>query len=293
MVRRRRSPFGPVHAANIEDARPTTFVEGVLFHRRVRLITWNVAGRVAKQAEQAEAVAAAGADVVALQEVTVRSEPLWRAALAAAGFGACECTVSLLPPPPTRRRLAVLTAAREPLSRLDGPADLPWPERVLCCSVGGVEVVNLHSPISPSPELAKVRTHEAVAGYLRALPLAPRVLCGDLNTPRRELADGTLLTFAHDSQGRLRPERGQRWNLAERALVRDLGWVDAFRALNGYGSRDASWTFRGDRGGWRLDHVLVCGLEPVAASYEHSWRRDGLSDHSALVVDLANVNTSI
>jgi exonuclease III len=112
-------------------------------------------------------------------------------------------------------------------------------------------------------------------------------LCGDLNTPRRELADGTLLTFAHDSNGRLRPERGERWDRAERALVRDLGWTDAFRVIHGYGTRDASWTFSGDRGGWRLDHVLVDGLRVVAAEYAHEWRRAGLSDHSALVVDLA------
>ena len=45
---------------------------------------------------------------------------------------------------------------------------------------------------------------------------------------------------------------------------RDLGWVDAWRALHGYGSRDASWTFKDDRGGWRLDHVLLDGLTPSA-----------------------------
>ncbi|MGG7377568.1 hypothetical protein ACQ7B2_01840, partial [Escherichia coli] len=70
-----------------------------------------------------------------------------------------------------------------------------------------------------------IRTHEAVAALLAQPSDVPRVLCGDLNTPRRELADGTLLTFAHDSKGRLRPERGERWDRAERALVRDLGWV--------------------------------------------------------------------
>jgi hypothetical protein len=39
--------------------------------------------------------------------------------------------------------------------------------------------------------------------------------------------------------------------------------------------------------------VLVSGLRAVRAAYEHEWRRAGLSDHSALVVDLANVNTSM
>jgi len=247
----------------------------------VRFVTWNVAGRVRAQAEQAALLGALGADVVALQEVTPRTEPLWRASLAELGY-ACACAP--LPPASTRRRLAVLTAARE-LTPLPAP-DVPWPERVLVCAVAGIEVINLHSPIAPAPELAKVRTHEAVAAFLRGLAPGPRVLCGDLNTPRREFADGDVLTFAHDTKGRLRPERGERWNRAERALIRDLGWTDAFRAVNGYGEREASWTFSGDRGGWRLDHVLVTGLEPVAAAYAHDWRRAGLSDHSALVVEI-------
>lgn len=244
-----------------------------------------MAGRVERQPAQAAAVAGVSADVVCLQEVTARTEPLWREALSGAGYAWIETAVGSLPPKPTKRRLAVLTAARSPIERLPVPEAVPWPERVLCGVVDGTEVINVHSPIAPSPELAKIRTHEAVAAYLRVSAGRPRVLCGDLNTPRRELEDGTLLTFAHDSNGRLRPERGERWDLAERALVRDLGWTDAWRALHGYGTRDASWTFKDDRGGWRLDHVLLDGLSPVSATYCHTWRREGLSDHSALVVD--------
>jgi exodeoxyribonuclease III len=222
-------------------------------------------------------VAAAGADVVALQEVTRTTAEPWREALAPLEVVWNE--------PPRGRRLGVLTAARS-VELLEGVADAPWPERVLCVRVGDLEVVNVHSPIAPAPDLAKVRTHEAVAAYLARGRAAPRILCGDLNTPRRELPDGDVLTFAHDSRGRLRPERGERWDRAERALVRDLGWVDAFRVLHGYGDRSASWTFAKDRGGWRLDHVLVDGLRPVAAAYAHDWRRAGLSDHSALIADL-------
>jgi exodeoxyribonuclease-3 len=256
----------------------------------LRLVTWNVAGRVTRQPEQAAAIVAVGADVVALQEVTARTLPLWLDALARAGFAACETALQGVARVSGRRLLGVLTAAREPLDRLPLPPDVPWPERVLCCRVGDVEIVNVHSPISPAPDLAKVRTHEALFAYLAAEGVGPRIVCGDLNTPRRELADGEVLTFAHDSSGRLRVERGERWHRAERALVRGLrdhGWIDAFRALHGYGERHASWTFARDRGGWRLDHVLVRGLRPIASAYAHDWRRTGLSDHSALVVDLA------
>jgi exonuclease III len=234
---------------------------------------------VTRHAEQAQAVAAVTPDVVALQEVTAKTAPWWREALAAAGLPHCAVTRAEKP-----RRLGVLTAAREPLRELAKPAGLPWPERVLCTALGELEIVNVHSPIAPAPELAKVRTHEALAAYLRGR--TPAILCGDLNTPRRELPDGEILTFAHDSKGRLREERGERWNAAERALVKDLGWIDAYRSLHGYGHRSASWTYAHDRGGWRLDHVLVSGLEPRAAEYAHEWRRAGLSDHSALVVEL-------
>jgi len=64
---------------------------------------------------------------------------------------------------------------------------LPWPERVLRARVGGpaaAEVVNVHSPISQTAGLVKVRTHEALAAALRDHP-GPAVLAGDLNTPRR------------------------------------------------------------------------------------------------------------
>ena len=257
---------------------------------RLRVITWNVAGRASRQHEQAEVIARVGADVVALQEVTVRTLPLWRTAFAEMGLAGCETTLDGAPRVAGRRLLGVLTAAREPLRRLASLPGAPWPERVLCCMHGELEIVNLHSPIAPAPDLAKVRTHEAVAAYLSRVRARACVLCGDFNTPRRELPDGQVVTFAYDSARRLRPERGERWDLAERALVQGLrehGWVDAFRALHGYGERHASWTFPDDRGGWRLDHVLVHGLRPVASAYAHDWRRSGLSDHSALVVDLA------
>jgi exodeoxyribonuclease III len=254
----------------------------------VRLITWNVAARVGRQAEQAAVVTAMQPDVVALQEISVRTAPRWRSALAAAGMGSCVVSLERMPASAERRRLGVLLAAREPLELLPAPPGIPWPERVVCCAIAGIEIVNVHSPISPAPDLAKVRTHEALAAYLTSSD-GRRVLCGDLNTPRRELPDGDVLTFARDSAGHLRPERGERWDRAERALVHDLrrrGWVDAFRELHGYAERSASWTFAGDRGGWRLDHVLVCGLRPRAAAYAHEWRRGGLSDHSALIADL-------
>ena len=248
----------------------------------MRLVSWNVAGRLKRQAEQAAAVLALAPDVVALQEVTVNSVGLWREALRDAGLvHAATPLDEFVPPKP--RRLATFTAAREPLRRLELP-QLVWPERAVSVEVGGVEVLNVHSPIAPSPGLAKVLTHEALYAYARRRD-GPIVLCGDLNTPRRTHEDGSVMTFAYTSAGKLRPERGERWDAAERALVHTLraehGWEDAF-----LDAPERTWTFAQDRGGWRLDHLLVKGVEVVARAYAHEWRRSGLSDHSAVVADL-------
>jgi endonuclease/exonuclease/phosphatase family metal-dependent hydrolase len=254
----------------------------------VLLVSWNVAGRKTRLAEQAERVLELGPDVVCLQEVTPATAAAWVERLGEAGLSS-----ELAPLPAARegsRPLAVLTAARGPLAVVP-VEDLPWAERVLAARVDGIEVVNVHSPISPKPGLAKVLTHEAVFRHLRE-GSGPRVVLGDLNTPRKELPDGSVWTFARDRYGRLREDRGERWDLAESALVRGLepaGFRDAFRELNGFDSKEPSWEWPRWGGGYRLDHLIASAEVAVSAcSYRHDWRRDDkLSDHSALVAELA------
>ncbi len=171
------------------------------------VLSWNVAGRVRRLPEQVERVLAAGAGVVCLQELTPNTLPRWREALAGAGYAGVQ-HAPLDRSGPRPRPLAVLTACRAPVTTI-GVADVPWPERVLAVrSADGIEIVNLHSPISPKPDLAKVRTHEAVHRHLAHVAGHPRVVCGDFNTPRKELASGEIWTFARDQWGRLRVERG-------------------------------------------------------------------------------------
>jgi exonuclease III len=254
----------------------------------VLLVSWNVAGRKSRLQQQADRVLELSPDVVCLQEVTPVTAGAWAERLAEAGLSA-----AVAPLPRSRegsRPLAVLTAAREPPEAC--PVEgVPWPERVLAVRAGALEVVNVHSPISPKPGLAKVLTHEAVFRHL-AGGSGPRVVLGDLNTPRREHPDGSVWTFARDRYGRLREDRGERWDAAESALIRGLeqhGFRDAFRALNGFDSKEPSWEWPRWGGGWRLDHLIASAEVAVTAcSYRHDWRReDKLSDHSALVAELS------
>jgi endonuclease/exonuclease/phosphatase family metal-dependent hydrolase len=254
----------------------------------VLLVSWNVAGRKSRLQEQADRVLGLGPDLVCLQEVAPATADGWAGRLAEAGL-----TAAVAPLPRSRegsRPLAVLTAARGPVeaSPVDG---VPWPERVLAVRAGELEVVNVHSPISAKPGLVKVLTHEAVFCHL-ASGSGPRVVLGDLNTPRREHPDGSVWTFARERNGRLRADRGERWDAAESALIRGLephGFRDAFRDLNGFESKEPSWEWPRTGGGYRLDHLIASAEVTVTAcSYRHDWRRDErLSDHSALVAELS------
>jgi endonuclease/exonuclease/phosphatase family metal-dependent hydrolase len=222
--------------------------------------------------------------------VTPTTRARWEEALAAEGF---EVAVSEWPVPPRgSRRLAVLTAARAPLRRVDVPG-LPWPERHLAGIVPlagtEVEVHNLHAPLSSKEEQVKVRTLEAVHAALTRDGEGPRLLAGDVNSPRYESREGEVASFARTRAGRLRPELGERHDRAELALVAGLperGWKDAFRQVHGYERRDRSWVAKWGEA-YRLDHVIVSPpLRPVACDYVHAWREQGLSDHSAIWAEL-------
>jgi exonuclease III len=265
---------------------------------QVRLVSWNVARRSSRLVEQAAALGGRDPDVVALQEITSRTLPLWRAALETIGISHVRASLDGADParePAARRSTGVLLGSRTPL-RAAAALPVPWPETAVAAvshSAGtGVELHCVHVP-NAANGWVKVRTLEAIRHGLASAGRRPRVLCGDLNTPRRELPDGEVISFARDSRGRLRPERGPEWDEAELGVVpglRELGYRDAFRALHGYAQREPSWTWRriaGHDGGWRLDHIFASeDLRPASAAYHHAWREQGLSDHSALEVDL-------
>lgn len=263
----------------------------------MRLISWNVNGRYGPALPgQLAAVRERGADVVALQEIRAESLRVWRDGLKDAGLEHVHDSSDLLAAPSLsgreyRRLYFNVVASRWPLRRLPGLL-LEFPERYLAASVGRpgaeCEIHVAHLPPGSTRGLVKVEMFEALHARLATPCERPRILCGDLNTPRTERDDGTV-----EFWGARHPPHTERWDKAERSVVLGRGehdLSDVFRALHGHAATDTSWVARrgGKSWGRRYDHVFASRrLRPTACRYLHAWREQRLSDHSAIEADFA------
>lgn len=99
----------------------------------------------------------------------------------------------------------------------------------------------------------------------------PAILVGDFNTGKNHI----------DQKG------NSFWYEDKLFELEKLGYVDAFRAMNG-DVKEYSW-FSHQGNGYRYDHTYLHeGLLPIvkACHYIHEWREEGLSDHSPMVLSL-------
>jgi exonuclease III len=278
----------------------------------VRLISWNVNGRVTNLGKQSQALRDQCPDVVALQEILPTTVVNWREQLVLNGLPYSADSFVLqgsLLGGTRRRRYGEMLASRWPLSPFSPTAfPVPWPERVLSALLqspwGTIEVHTTGIPPGVSNGWLKVEMFEGIYSRLACPTPHARILCGDLNTPQAESADGCVTTWGQvitpdggvsiwkswrDTFGRV--DTGDRWDAAERNVLTGLAQFDlpdVFRSLYGYGVVECSWYWKGKGRciGRRFDHVFASRqLHAVRCVYLHALREMGLSDHSPIEVD--------
>ena len=204
----------------------------------------------------------------------------WLAAeLAAAGYRHQLCSAN----PKYPARNALLLASRDPLQAINVSRQPRNRERWLLARLqsdpalvlGLMHVPNYTTPRRKYPYLA------AVLRMIGAWQLGPALLIGDTNCGKRELDEekpqGSRFRREHD------------WLVG----IEKRGWVDAFRHLHGK-RREFTWYSHRDNG-FRLDYAFTNPeLTPALERLRHVWaddaeqprRRDAVSDHAALIVDL-------
>ena len=147
----------------------------------LRLITWNVARRSSRLAEQAASLASRELDVVALQEVTDGTLPLWTAVLERIGLPHIRASLNGADPsrePASRRRTGVLVGSRAALRDPSVTLPVPWAETAVAAvadtAIGPVEIHCLHVP-NAANGWVKAHTLQAVRAGLQVAPrMSPR-----------------------------------------------------------------------------------------------------------------------
>ena len=247
--------------------------------RRLRVVAWNIrAGGGTRAAAIARQLARWTPDVVALSEFRA-TPPSCALAASLARQGLHHQATTADPRRPGTN--ALLVAARWPLRHIRLPAAPVERGRWLLATVEApapLVVGVMHVPNRAGGR--KYPFLDAVLACARRWRLGPALLVGDTNSGRRGL-DEQVPAFNAREEG---------WIDA----LADCRWVDAFRHLR-VRSRAYTWYSPNAGNGFRIDQAFVnAALLPRLDTVRYRWgasgprtRRDVLSDHAALLVDLA------
>jgi exonuclease III len=246
----------------------------------MRLVSWNVNGRYGPALKkQIELVGQADPALVCLQQVRSESVDAWTTALEAKGL-TVETTRHLVG---ERTYFLLLAHGGRQVERKPARSfEVPHPELVLSLLIElygeALKVITTHVPNGSANGWRKVEHLEGVYGYLARshTPGHHRVLCGDFNCPRAE-RDGRVYTWAERHDKRFIPDRGLRWDAAERAVILGLAAFDmhdVYRAAARLGGASVgekgSHVTRGTTVERRYDHVFASeGLRPWVFAYRH------------------------
>lgn len=247
----------------------------------MKIVTWNVNGIRAREAQVSELLARERPEVVCLQELKAPAAKvpapllslpgyhrLWHGETAYSGVGL----------------LVREEAAPAGPAFAHPPFDLET--RIAVADAGEVRVASVYVPNGGKDLGAKLRFLEALDGWAAGAQAEGRalVICGDLNVARTDL-DVHPKERRAGAVGQLPEERA----LLERLLSRGL--VDLGRAVDPENAGLFTWwapwrSLRQRNIGWRIDYVLASA--PLAARVRRCavLADFGTSDHAPVVAEL-------
>lgn len=263
-------------------------------------LTWNVAKKKKLIEQQIGFINQIGADIVALQEITVKTEYEFKKNLIKSyphiisSFELISDLSILI----NKRMFGQLIASKFPLVAISpDELNIPWLERVLSVRILGEKEMlfyTTHIPPGSSNGWIKIDMISGLTRQLIANNNKLQILCGDFNTPQFELPDHGVVTFAQRLKNGIPITRktfrgglGKDWDAGERSLFEDLsknGITDSFRSLHP-GREEYSYQFIGKNRIYqkRFDHFFASDSFRVE-EVEYLKEKPELSDHFPLLV---------
>lgn len=253
---------------------------GILSMVRILALNLRAGGNAGSIPQIVRHVAYLDAEVVVFSEYRdTRAGSLVRGELSRIGLSNQAFT-------PATRGNGVLVASAAPLEALPNPFGLPeneCPNAILLARLPGLQVYGVYLP---GQDRKRPHLRCLIAAARRHNAAGDRVICvGDLNSGRNETDIEINLR-----SGRLRDQ----FSTADLYHELEQEWTEAWAFLHPEQYEFSWYPFRRDPNyrsyaGWRIDKAFLSPkLLPrlKAAEYDHVFRLDGLSDHSALLVDL-------
>jgi exodeoxyribonuclease III len=185
----------------------------------------------------------------------------------------------------------VLIASAQPFRAVRNPFGLPADEYPNAVLAGFFEELDLYGVYLPGQDRKRPHLRCLIAAAKRYNEAGGAAICiGDFNSGRNETDIEVNL-----NSDRLRDE----FSTADLYRELEACWTEAWAHFHP-GQYDFSWyPFRTDpdytsRGGWRIDKAFVSPellKRTRSAEYDHLFRQDRLTDHSGLIVDLADLRS--
>lgn len=249
----------------------------------MKVITWNVNGIRARQAQVLDLVEREQPDILCLQELKAKQEQVPEALCALAGYwcywhgAAAYSGVGLH----VRR-------ARFPETPLFSHPAFDHETRIVQATLGGLVVASVYVPNGGKDYAAKLTFMQALEEYAATTHATGRqlIICGDLNVTRTE-RDVHPKERKQNAIGQRPEER----SLFERILNRGL--TDVGRALDPENDNLFTWwapwrNLRQRNIGWRLDYVLASTPFAARALTCPVLREFGTSDHGPVIATFSD-----
>jgi exonuclease III len=175
----------------------------------------------------------------------------------------------------------VLIAARQPFEATTNPGNFElYGDGILRARFDSFDLLGVYMPQKEK----MFQYFDYLIQRAESTPTQAVIAMGDFNTGRNDI---------DIEQNRRKQRRVNRYFAAQHFLELETHWTEAWRYIHPEGD-EYSWYARlhrqGGTNGWRLDHCFVSGVLRDAVHdsfYVHEARLAGLTDHSALVVDIA------
>ena len=251
----------------------------------LKLISWNIAGRLSKLNQQIDYLNSGEFDIICLQEVISKTHSLITENLREYN------TISALElgrlPKIGKHKYNLLILSKAELHNNRPSHYIKWSEKylsgILKYDNQELEVTTMHVPPGSSNGIEKIISIEQFYKNIIHSKNMFKIVCGDWNTPRKEFKNKEVQTWMKTGR------ESKRWDDGERLLLQKLkhfGIYDSYRVLNGYSKEEFSWytNRKGLSKGRRYDHIHSSEtLDVKKCYYDHTVRENKLSDHSAII----------